>query len=277
MISLTLYDAAGRIKRGRNDFREPSYPLQAIAKTACVLAAQNMSYAEGDYIEVATSTDGQYVMVKLDETLAESLVYIEKAAQPWRYAITFAKQAVEARPEARFKGQRHCLTVRLATAVEISQYQNVALNPYDQKAFSGAFPHATANVETRNDATFFACNAIDGCRANLMHGSYPYQSWGINQQKDAQLTIEFGREVLVDRVVFTFRADFPHDSYWTSVKVAFSDGSAEGFVTKKTAAPQSFSFEPRVIKTATFCELEKAEDDSPFPALTQIEFWGKNN
>ncbi|GFH42962.1 hypothetical protein Hs30E_15130 [Lactococcus hodotermopsidis] len=38
----------------------------------------------------------------------------------------------------------------------------------------------------------FARNAIDGVFATLSHGVYPYQSWGINRQEDAALTIDFG-------------------------------------------------------------------------------------
>ena len=40
---------------------------------------------------------------------------------------------------------------------------------------------------------------------------------GINQQLDAALKIEFGREVLLDKVILTLRADFPHDNYWQQV------------------------------------------------------------
>jgi len=88
----------------------------------------------------------------------------------------------------------------LAKDYEIKQYRNLAFNPHDQKETSGAYPYAVANVETRNDSMFFAKNVINGICANLSHGSYPYQSWGINQQADAEITIDFGRLVEVDRV-----------------------------------------------------------------------------
>ena len=50
---------------------------------------------------------------------------------------------------------------------------------------------------------------------------------GINQQLDAALKIEFGREVLLDKVILTLRADFPHDNYWQQVTLKFSDGTHE--------------------------------------------------
>lgn len=64
------------------------------------------------------------------------------------------------------------------------------------------FPHASANVETRGELAFFAKNAIDGKSANRSHGSYPFQSWGINQQADAALTVAFGRRISIDRLNF---------------------------------------------------------------------------
>jgi hypothetical protein len=276
MITLAIYDKDRQIKVGKEDSREIFYPLQVMHDTTCQLATQNVTFAEGDYVQVSVSEDAQYVLVKVDETMPESLIYLPKAKVAWRYQVTFEKKACEARPEQRFLGKRHYLTARLATKAEIDRYQNLALNAHDQNQTSGAYPHAVANVETRNDATFFAQNAIDGCKANLMHGSYPFQSWGINQQKDAQLTVEFGRAVKLDKLVLTLRADFPHDSFWTSVTVIFSDGSEETFATEKTAEAQVFHFAPRTVKAATLCKLCKAVDESPFPALTQLEFWGKN-
>lgn len=73
----------------------------------------------------------------------------------------------------------------------------------------------------------------------------------------------------------TLRADFPHDSWWTRVTVRFSDGSQERLALEKTALPQKFDITPRVVNELTLCELIKAEDESPFPALTQIEVWGE--
>ncbi len=60
--------------------------------------------------------------------------------------------------------------------------------------------------------------------ANESHGSFPYQSWGINQQADAQITIDFGREIVTDKIALVLRGDYPHDSYWEAVTLEFSDG-----------------------------------------------------
>ena len=51
-------------------------------------------------------------------------------------------------------------------------------------------------------------------------------------------------------------------------------GSREVLELKKSAAPQCFAIAPRTVKSLKLFELIKAEDPSPFPALTQIEAWG---
>ena len=54
----------------------------------------------------------------------------------------------------------------------------------------------------------------------------------------------------------------------------FRSGSREVLELKKSAAPQCFAIAPRTVKSLKLFELIKAEDPSPFPALTQIEAWG---
>lgn len=273
-ILLEIIDIAGQVKKGKNDYEEIQRPMTASGEDFVDLATQDLIYEEGDQIRVTVSETNCYLVAKLDETLDSTIVYLPENV--WTYSISQTANAIDARPDKRFLSKRHYLSARVATAEEVASYRDWALNPHDQKEFNGAYPHAHANVETRNDATFFACNAIDGVYANLSHGEYPYQSWGINQQADAALSIDFGRPVELDKVVFTLRNDFPHDSWWQQVTVAFSDGSEETFATKQVPQPQTFGFAKRVVESVTFKELIQAEDSSPFPALTEIEFFGRN-
>ncbi len=46
---------------------------------------------------------------------------------------------------------------------------------------------------------FAARNAIDGIFANEYHGEYPWTSWGINQDPKAELHLDFGRPVIIER------------------------------------------------------------------------------
>ncbi|WP_312093128.1 hypothetical protein [Niallia sp.] len=274
MLKLSIRDKFGNIKKGKNDYEEEEHSLESVGENLCYIASQNFVYEEGDEIEVFVEQKNQFLMVKLDESMDSTIVFIPNHI--WTYKIKMEQTSWEAIPDNRFTNKRHYLCVRYATNEEINRYQNWALNPHDQKDFLGAYPHASANVETRNDATFFACNAINGIYANNSHGSYPYQSWGINRQSDATLTIDFGRPIEVDKVSITIRADFPHDSYWTEVTLLFSDGSNETFSLQKNKNPQFFSFKKRTVTYVQLTNLVKANDESPFPALTEFEVYGIN-
>ncbi|MCH4058012.1 MAG: hypothetical protein LKE89_08930 [Lactobacillaceae bacterium] len=272
MLEIKIIDQNGTIKQGKNDYEEQLRPLVFSGVEYAYLATQVFSFAEGDQIVVAVDRPGYY-WLKLDEALDNTLVYIKETVH---YQVTLTANAGDARPETAFHGQRHYLAVRRATKAQIDTQQNLSLNPHDQKNFNGSYPHASANVETRNDATFFACNAINGILANQMHGEYPYQSWGINRQADAALTIDFGREVQLTGVGIVLRGDYPHDSYWTEGTLTFSDGSTEILHFEKRLELQQFKFTPRNVDKVTFSQLQKADDDSPFPALTEIECYGYN-
>ena len=123
-------------------------------------------------------------------------------------------------------------------------------------------------------AVFFACNAIDGICENRNHGVWPYQSWGINRQADAEIVIDFGRVVRADKAVLFTRADFPHDSWWTEVSLTFSDGTSLVWELEKNRFGQELRFESKYITWVKLEKLVKADDPSPFPALTQLEIYG---
>ena len=89
-----------------------------------------------------------------------------------------------------------------------------------------------------------------------------------------ELLKKFGRNVKIDELVFYLRADFPHDAWWQSGTVHFSDGTdfTANFV--KTGSAQSFKIPEKTISWLTLDTLIKADDPSPFPALTQLEVYG---
>ncbi|EGF47809.1 hypothetical protein AAULR_21994, partial [Lacticaseibacillus rhamnosus MTCC 5462] len=74
--------------------------------------------------------------------------------------------------------------------------------------------------------------------------------------------------------VITLRADFPHDSYWKQGTMTFSDGSQMVIHFSKTDNQQTFAINKSNIRSIRLSELVKAEDDSPFPALTELEVYG---
>jgi hypothetical protein len=261
MLTLRLKNNEGKVLSER------------LHETETYLAFKEYMYQPGDYIEVAIDMVPAFLWVQVDEALALSLIYLTE--KTWRYNIITDKTLKRAFSPKVFSGERHYIMARIASTQDINTYRNLALNPHDQKESTGAFPHAYANVETRNDSTFYARNAIDGIIANENHGSFPYQSWGINQQADAKITIDFGRLVQIDKIALVLRGDYPHDSYWIQSTVAFSTG--EELIIHPTNKLDRQFFEFEVIKTSsvTLKDLIKHEDDSPFPALTQIEIFGR--
>lgn len=274
MIKIELKNQTNQPIIGRIDHEKQEQAYVAQGDDMAVLAIKEYAYEQGDKVVVTTDEEDQYFVVQLDETLASSVIYLPQ--RTWEYLIPLSDAARKASVETSFHSKRHHLMVRKAHDFEIKNYQNLSFNAHDQKELSGAYPHAHANVETRDDAVFFAKNAIDGKFGNLSHGSYPFASWGINQQKDAALTIEFGRKVEIDWIRLLFRADYPHDSYWTEVTLAFSDGSQSIVSTTNAAGFQEVHFSPKETSFVTLKNLKKAVEKSPFPALTQIEVFGRN-
>lgn len=227
-------------------------------------------YQEGDRIILETSEKNIHVWLQVDDALGASFEYITDFVD---YQIPFGEKRINLSPKV-FSGNRHYLYVRKAREDEVYQYRNLALNPNDQHGNVSAFPHASANVETRGESVFAAKNAIDGVCENRSHGEWPYQSWGINRQDDAAMKIEFGREVEVDKIVLYTRSDFPHDNWWQQVTLTFSDGSQIEWPLEKSRFAHVLEFDKKKITWVELSHLIKADDPSPFPALSQMEVYG---
>ncbi|API88716.1 hypothetical protein BKP56_05175 [Marinilactibacillus sp. 15R] len=261
MITLKLCDQNNNVIDKRSHIQET------------YLAYKNRTYNNGEKIIVELDEPDQFIWVQVDEALEPSLIYMKQKV--WTYPVILDESLKKAYSPKLFQGERHYIRAYKVSEIDRNRYRNLARNAHDQRDDSGAYPHASANVETRNDSTFFARNAIDGMIANQGHGSFPYQSWGINQQEDAELSIDFGREVDVSEVALVLRADYPHDSFWTNVTFGFSDGEKVTVETTNDLDRQFFKIENKVTNSITLKNLIKNKDSSPFPALTQVEVYGR--
>ncbi len=228
-------------------------------------------YEEGTRIVLEMSEKNTFYWVKLDDAVDKALLYITGNVE---YIIPFGEKRINISPKA-YTGDKHVLNVRKAYSFELEGYQKLSFNPYDQHGEVTAFPHASANVETRGESVFAAMNAIDGYTVSHSHGEWPFESWGINQNPNAVFRLDFGRKVEANRLVLYTRADYPHDNWWEKVTIRFSDGSKMVLDLVKTGEAQIFEFEKSYIEWLELGELIKADDPSPFPALTQIEVYGK--
>lgn len=258
-LSLEIQSATGKVLASHNDTNQ-------------VHLVYTQAYQFEDIIVLKCSKPNTYLMIQLEDSMGEAFIYM--TGEEYQYSIPFAEKRSSYSPKS-FTGKMHLLTARLATTEEIQAYRNVAYNPYDQHTNEVCYPHASANVETRGEAVFAARNAINGNRANHSHGEWPYESWGINQRPDAAITIHFGREVLIDQIALTLRADFPHDNYWERVTLTYSDGSSEQVNLVKTHQPQIILIEKKAVEWVALSELIQSDDPSPFPALTQFEVYGR--
>ncbi len=228
-------------------------------------------YGEGDRIVLEYAGEPKYFWFQADDALGEALILVTGNVE---FKIPFGEAKTSYSPKS-FSGTSHYLHVREAAEYEIYAYRNLALNVYDNHENNTSYPHASANVETRNEAVFAARNAIDGVKANSSHGQWPYTSWGINRNPDALIRIDFGNKVEVDKAVIYLRADFPHDNWWNEVTLEFSDGTSIKAQLKKTHEAQEICFDKRTVTWVEMKNLIKAENESPFPALTQLEVYGK--
>ena len=239
-------------------------------------------YGPGDrIIFTADQVPGSYV-IRVDGAMDEAYVYLTQRRV--EYPIPFERNEYSQGDRisycpGSFAGPSHYITMRRARPEEDRNFRNLAKNVMDQHEDVGCYPHAHANAETKGPIAplFAARNAIDGVLANSCHYPWPFQSWGIDQRVDAEITVEFGRPVDLEELRLTTRADFPHDSWWTQGTVSFSDGTSEVVELGKRAEPQSFPIKRQGITWLKVGQLIKADDPSLFPALTQIEAFGRNS
>ncbi|MDO1582862.1 carbohydrate-binding protein [Rhizobium oryzicola] len=257
-FTLKVVDAAGQVK------------AESSAEDELFLVYRG-EYEEGDRLLVSAS-EAAHVYLLLDTGLMPGIVYLKES--PFSLAIPFGEKRMPYAQQA-FLGTLHRLHVRVANPSEVAARRNLAFNPFDQHGNEQLFPHAVANVETRGESQFAARNAIDGEKATFDHGTWPFTSWGINKDPNAELTVHFGRPVLVDELVIYLRADFPHDAWWNEASITFSDSDTMRLDLVKSGAAQRFAVAEKKVEWLRIHSMKKADDPSPYPALSQIEAWGR--
>ena len=239
-------------------------------------------YEPGDKIVFSTDVFPAFYILRVDGAMEESYVYLTVGQV--EYQIPFEKGNPIRMDKmsyslGTFIGERHYITMRTAKAQENENYRNLAKNGMDQKGSTGCYPHAYANVATQGPIAplFEARNVIDGIIANTSHWPWPFQSWGIDKRDDAEITVDFGRPVDIEELRLYIRADFPHDNWWTQAKVSFSDGTSEHLELKKMIDAQVFPIKKEGVTWVKLNNFIKANDPSEFPALRQIEVYGRNS
>ena len=229
----------------------------------------------------------EFIAVKLDPTLAESIVWVPNKSFDFIVPDMAQRRACYA-PGA-FAGESHPMTVREPEDDEIYAYRQISLNSHDRHGNMRFYPHAYANFVTREEPCFYERNAIDGVVNNQGHGAYPYHSWAGGARNDLEWWLDFGRDVEIDKLVFFLRADFkhdqngvPHDSYWKSIDIEFSDGeiihgefTLDGSdLNPKNSEGVAIEFEKKVTRTIHLFNFTQVTEKLSFAALTQLQAFG---
>ncbi len=231
-------------------------------------------YQEGDRIRI--ELEDEFVLMQLDPTLAQSLVYVPDGTFEFVIPFGYERQACYA-PGA-FGGDDHRLRVCEPTEAQIyAEGRALSLNAHDRHKVAKYYPHALANFVTREDPCFFERNAIDGVADNLGHGFYPYHSWGGGLREDLEYEIHFGREIETNRTVIHLRADFPHDTYWKEAELEFSDGTRVHADFIKTADGQEITYpsiKTEFVRLTGFKQMRLEDGSLSFAALSQMTVYG---
>ena len=228
-------------------------------------------FEEEDKI-VITASDSEYLAIKLDETLKESIIYTP--SKSFEFIIPKKELMACYSPDA-FSGNEHKITVYEPDDEVKYSSRLISQNPLDQRGQKKFYPHAYANLVTREAPCFYERNAIDGVCDNSNHGDYPYHSWAGGAREDLEYYLDFGTEVEIEKIVFYLRADFPHDTYWKSVDVELDDKSRVTANFVKTADGQELVFdEKKKTRVVHLTNFKQSEIPFSWAALSQIEVYG---
>ncbi len=258
MLEVKIVSSSGEVKFSVKDNR--------------IDAIYNGEYCQGDKI-VISKKDAEYLAVKLDETLEESIVFSPLSSI--EYPIPFGDLRAGYDDNA-FMGKEHRIIVYEPEDEVKYSKRKISLNSHDIRGQKKYFPHAYANLVTREAVCFYERNAIDGVTTNDGHGSYPYHSWAGGAREDLEYFIDFGTQVEVEKLVFFLRADFPHDTYWKSLDVEFDDKTCYTANFIKTGDGQELIIpEKKLTRTIHLTNFKQAELPFSWAALSQVEVYGR--
>lgn len=213
-----------------------------------------------------------FLEVDIDPYVKPSTIFTPSGTITYQIPVGYKLKAYH--PEA-FQSEKKEVKLSSVSGESLSTRRNIAMNGLDKRWSTGYYPHAEANVVTRDEPWFEGKNAIDGHVVVDGHGAWPYQSWGGGLRDDLEFTLDFGRDVVIDEIVIYFRADLvnDHDVNWESGILECSNGYELPLNMVLTAEGQSFKFDQQKVTWIKLKEL-KREVSAAFTALTQIEVYG---
>ncbi len=293
----SLITTAALTEDGKSDPQEKEITISCGKNTASgngvvELKLDKSTFKKGAKIEIQLPEGEHYLAVNISkDIMEEAIVYLPESK--FSYIIPNFSYSYPAKMKSAYS---HTITARIPDNSELSQSHVLSLNPFDliddstkitgykyKSYWSGSvYPHAsTSSVCRVSDSEeskyqFEARNAIDGYTKNKGHGNYPYQSWGPDSdfsETKGYLLIDFGHDVTVDMLNLYIRADFPHDTYFNSMTVEFSDKSTLTFEISNDANAQTFNLGGKTTSYVKIKKLEKV-DHAGWAAITEVEVVG---
>ena len=146
--------------------------------------------------------------------------------------------------------------------------RNLAVNPDAFTYHLRSYPRVTANSHYRYRPEFSPVHLIDGRRDGG-------ESWRPERRTDLRATIEFGREVEIEKVILTLSPSEGQTKTWTSAELEFSDGTTVPMTLQCTAEPQEFSFP---AKKSTAISLVRLKEEFPLGdnRIAEWEVFGRD-
>ncbi|MBP5623201.1 MAG: hypothetical protein J6X44_14435, partial [Thermoguttaceae bacterium] len=155
---------------------------------------------------------------------------------------------------------------RGGTNVEGNPVRNLALNADAFTCSIRSYPRVVSNSWRRYRPEYSPINAIDG---NLDGETY----WAPAKRTDLWLSVEFGRDVDIEKVVVALKLAPDQKKTWTNAALEFEDGSKIPIELTLTEEPQIFE----VPKTrSSFVKLTDLREAFPleYNGVKEIEVWG---
>ncbi len=226
------------------------------------------AYKANDKITVKV-TGSKYVAFSLNERQGEVLYYVPNGE--FTYTVPSDINTAYCRT-ARSSGtgsyRAPTIMVRIPTADELAEERNLAYNTYASD--NGTFPKVTS----KQNATGLNAvrGAVDGFVSNKSASAeWPYQAWVPSTTAEDSITIDFGREVVVNTLNIKLR-DASTDTHLISAVLTFSDGSTMELDLRDSSEFQSFDLGGKTVTKLTLGGFTKAA--SKTFAITELEVLG---
>ncbi len=257
-MKITLTDRLGKVK-------------ESVEGNDQVILNWHEAYGFEDILSFEVEPES-FVEIDLDAHIKPSIIYTPSGLVTYQIPVGYKLKAYH--PDA-FQSEEKVIKLSKVAREALKERRNIAMNGLDKRWSTGYYPHAEANVVTRDEPWFEGKNAIDGHVVVDGHGAWPYQSWGGGLRDDLEFTLDFGRDVEINEIIIYFRADLvnDHDINWETGTLECSNGYELPLKMVLTAEGQSFKFDQQKVTWIKLKEL-KREVSAAFTALTQIEVYG---